>query len=104
MEIRESFIDTQHSPICPICGEETDLFYINDESEIIGCQNCASVVDAWHGEKRKSAEKYLKDQISTNDMRYRKALKRKDIVAAENLLKKREIQQYILEAVKAIKI
>lgn len=36
-------------PICPVCGEETDDFYMNDRNEILGCTNpgCVRLVDAW---------------------------------------------------------
>lgn len=34
-------------PICPNCDEIADTFYINADNEIIGCDNCITVRDAW---------------------------------------------------------
>lgn len=34
---------------CPICGEECDTFYKSD-GEIIGCNMCVDVVDAYSDE------------------------------------------------------
>jgi len=34
-------------PRCPVCGEETDTFYKNNDGDIVGCDNCISTVDAW---------------------------------------------------------
>lgn len=104
MSTKESPINDKYPPICPVCGEQADLFYMNDESEIIGCQNCASVVDAWEGKMQEIAETYLEKQIKANEMRYRKAFRRKDTIAAQNLLKSREALRYILLVIKSIKI
>lgn len=37
-----------HYPICPVCGEETDMLYKTINDEIIGCDNCIRSVDAWN--------------------------------------------------------
>jgi hypothetical protein len=38
-------------PVCPVCYQETDRFYIaNGSNEIIGCENCIDSVDAWDTE------------------------------------------------------
>lgn len=34
-------------PICPICKEETDSYYIGCNNEILGCEYCIKNVDAW---------------------------------------------------------
>lgn len=34
-------------PVCPICGKETDTFYKDKQSEIVGCDCCVKSVDAW---------------------------------------------------------
>ena len=26
--------------VCPMCGEEPDLLYVNDDDEIVGCNLC----------------------------------------------------------------
>lgn len=26
--------------VCPMCGEEPDLLYVNDDDEIVGCTCC----------------------------------------------------------------
>ena len=33
-------------PICPVCGEECAIFY-KSGGEIVACENCIEVVDAW---------------------------------------------------------
>lgn len=38
-------------PICPVCGEETDTYYKNENGEIVGCDNCITAVDAWEERK-----------------------------------------------------
>ena len=39
---------SREPPICPVCNEETDLFYIvKGTNEIIGCENCIVSIDAW---------------------------------------------------------
>ena len=34
-------------PICPICGAETDTFYVDKDGEIFGCGECVKAKDAW---------------------------------------------------------
>lgn len=34
-------------PRCPICKEETDIYYVNEKNEIIGCEFCIKEEDAW---------------------------------------------------------
>ena len=34
-------------PHCPECGEETDTFYVNAAGDVVGCNNCVKVKDAW---------------------------------------------------------
>lgn len=34
-------------PECPVCGAETNDFYIDWNREIIGCTECVSKIDAW---------------------------------------------------------
>jgi hypothetical protein len=34
-------------PICPICHEEADTFYVDPDEQIIGCDNCIKTRDAW---------------------------------------------------------
>ena len=38
-------------PICPVCGEECDTYYKNGHGEILGCEACIDIVDAWEAEK-----------------------------------------------------
>lgn len=36
------------TPQCPVCGEETNDFYISDYgNEIVGCPKCVRMDDAW---------------------------------------------------------
>lgn len=39
--------ESKDLPICPICGAETDTFFKNNDSEIVGCDECVRKVDAW---------------------------------------------------------
>lgn len=32
--------------ICPMCGEETDYYYLDTNGDIIGCEYCVRKVDA----------------------------------------------------------
>lgn len=34
-------------PRCPVCGEETDTLYQNEDGEIVGCDGCIHYMDAW---------------------------------------------------------
>ena len=44
-------IPSPDPPVCPVCYEETDRFYIaKGTNEIIGCENCIDSVDAWDTE------------------------------------------------------
>ena len=33
-------------PTCPVCGNECETFYFNNENEICGCDQCVSTRDA----------------------------------------------------------
>lgn len=35
------------SPRCPVCGRECDSFYKDGDGDVIGCEWCVSIVDAW---------------------------------------------------------
>ena len=32
---------------CPVCGSECNLYYKNEDHEIVGCENCVHEIDAW---------------------------------------------------------
>lgn len=34
-------------PTCPVCGQETDTLYSDIYGEIVGCDMCIKLVDAW---------------------------------------------------------
>ena len=34
-------------PICPMCDSETNTFYENDNRDIVGCEHCVCLIDAW---------------------------------------------------------
>ena len=50
--------DKEEMPIWPICGEETNDFYVSEHDEIIGCPECVRKIDAWErtAEDRLGAE------------------------------------------------
>lgn len=35
------------TPVCPMCGKETDTYYRTESGVIVGCNNCLTAVDAW---------------------------------------------------------
>ena len=36
---------------CPICGEEAEEFFASKfNGEIVGCENCVSIIEAWEWE------------------------------------------------------
>lgn len=35
------------APVCPMCGEETDTLMKTTVGEIVGCDQCVKLVDAW---------------------------------------------------------
>ena len=37
----------QIEPFCPICGKACDTFYIDNDGDVCGCENCRTAVDAW---------------------------------------------------------
>ena len=41
------YVNEHDMPVCPMCGAETDTFYTNSERDIIGCDECVHIVDAW---------------------------------------------------------
>ena len=38
---------TEPVPICPVCGAETDLFYVDKLNGIVGCPECVLEMDAY---------------------------------------------------------
>lgn len=38
---------TDKMPECPVCGAETNDFYVSEHDEIIGCPDCVRRIDAW---------------------------------------------------------
>ena len=34
-------------PICPVCGEECDTVYLDIDDEVIGCDQCITLEDAY---------------------------------------------------------
>ena len=38
-------------PICPVCGEECEEIYMNQDREIFGCDGCVKTQNAWITEK-----------------------------------------------------
>lgn len=39
--------EQEPAPICPVCGAETGLYYLDKYHEIVGCSECIESVDAW---------------------------------------------------------
>lgn len=40
-------INSDDYPICPVCGEECDTIVLNENRNVIGCENCLTIRDAW---------------------------------------------------------
>ncbi len=34
-------------PICPVCGKECDTVYLDKDDEVVGCDRCISMTDAY---------------------------------------------------------
>ena len=34
-------------PVCPVCGDEAETFYMNEDKQIVGCDNCIEKRDSW---------------------------------------------------------
>ena len=34
-------------PICPICGKECDTVYLDNDDEVVGCEQCIGMADAY---------------------------------------------------------
>lgn len=45
-----SWLQEPKTPVCPICGAETDTFYKNKDYDIVGCSECIHISDAWDEE------------------------------------------------------
>lgn len=39
--------DPEPIPVCPICGAETDLYYLDKYGDIVGCSECIETQDAY---------------------------------------------------------
>lgn len=39
----------EKEPVCPVCGKDCESFY-KHEHEILGCDRCIKIVDAFEGE------------------------------------------------------
>lgn len=42
-------------PVCPVCGEECEDFFVNWKNEVIGCDCCLSKVSAYDFDLGESA-------------------------------------------------
>ena len=38
-------------PVCPVCGEVCETFYKDEYGDILGCDECITVCDAWDEEE-----------------------------------------------------
>lgn len=52
MEITGYPYGDDHIPVCPICGEECEIYYISKINEFLGCDNCISEENAWEWDDR----------------------------------------------------
>ena len=39
--------DSGKEPVCPVCGEPCDSIYFDRNNDVVGCENCLTVRDAW---------------------------------------------------------
>ena len=42
---------SDETPVCPVCGAETDTYYLDEYGDVIGCDCCIRAVDAWDHQK-----------------------------------------------------
>ena len=40
-------VPDDHIPICPVCGKECDTVYLDYEGEVVGCDRCVFMKDAY---------------------------------------------------------
>lgn len=40
-------VPSEPDPICPICNEEAEEFFVDQYGEILGCEHCVRKVDAY---------------------------------------------------------
>lgn len=43
---------------CPICGEECETIYADQNGEVFGCENCIMQQDAWEWAEEKREEEH----------------------------------------------
>ena len=43
----EPLAKKDYIPICPVCGRECDTVYLDMDDEVIGCDQCISMADAY---------------------------------------------------------
>lgn len=41
-------------PRCPICDEECDEIYKNQDGEVVGCDNCIEAYSAWEWQEEQT--------------------------------------------------
>lgn len=40
-------VNEQIYPVCPICGQECETIYRDENHVIVGCDECVSTANAW---------------------------------------------------------
>ena len=45
-------------PVCPVCGEECDTVYLDMNDEIVGCDRCINMEDAYEYLYDEEVEEY----------------------------------------------
>lgn len=58
-------------PICPVCGNECETYYFDNDNHICGCENCVtSSSSVEYEEERLESLKELEDERRTERMLY----------------------------------
>ena len=40
-------VPDDYIPVCPVCGEECDTVYVDMHDDIVGCDRCINMEDAY---------------------------------------------------------
>jgi len=44
------------APICPVCGDEAEEFYLDRDGDVIGCDRCIRLIEAYYYEQAHNEE------------------------------------------------
>lgn len=70
MSFRKLAVSEQQTVFCPICDEECDVIYKDDDGDVLGCESCITQYDAYEWDiERRLNEKACNDDRKYDEMR-----------------------------------